>query len=112
MENAFPPMAAHFDDAARGAERRGCGRRELRLGTRAGKDPVTILNLSARGMLIESAAVMLIGTKFAVELPYAGLVAAEVVWNRGEFYGCEFDHQISYASVSAALLQSPPDQVP
>jgi hypothetical protein len=35
-------------------------------------------------------------------------VGAIVVWNSGEFYGCEFAHPISVAAVSAARLQSDP----
>ena len=35
-----------------------------------------------------------------------------VVWNSGEFYGCEFDRPISPAAVSAARLQSQPSDCP
>ena len=52
---------------------------------------------------------MLVGAIFEVELPHAGSVEATVIWNSGEFYGCQFELPISPAALSAALLKSQPE---
>jgi hypothetical protein len=82
----------------------------LKLGTDTGGEPVTIHDLSLTGALLETSVPMLVGAIFEVELPYAGSVEATVIWNSGEFYGCQFELPISPAALSAALLQSPPGQ--
>jgi len=69
---------------------------------------VLILNLSESGVLIETAAVLVVGESLELELPQAGAVIARVVWQRGREFGCEFDVPVSKAAVSAALLRSPP----
>ena len=48
----------------------------------------------------------LVGAAFEFELPHAGKVEAEVIWNSGEYYGCQFALPISPAALSAALLQA------
>jgi len=69
---------------------------------------VLFRSISLTGMLLETTTAMLVGSGFEVELPHAGKVAVAVVWNSGEFYGCEFEYPISPAAVSAARLQSEP----
>jgi len=49
---------------------------------------------------------MLVGASFEVELPHAGTVEASVIWNSGEYYGCQFALPITPAVLSAALLQA------
>jgi outer membrane murein-binding lipoprotein Lpp len=78
------------------------------LGTGAGGDPVTVHDLSLTGALLETSVPMLVGAIFEVTLPLAGSVEATVVWNSGEFYGCQFELPISPAALSAALLQAQP----
>jgi hypothetical protein len=78
----------------------------MRLGLGAEGEAVTVRDISLTGMLLETSTAMLVGASFEVELPHAGTVGAVVVWNSGEFYGCEFEHPISVAAVSAARLQS------
>lgn len=102
-------LAAHFEDSEPKSDSRRSHRRALRLGASAAAEPVTILNISKTGMLVESPAPMLIGTTFTVVLPHVGSFVAEVVWSRGEFYGCEFDRPISLAALSAAVLLGSPD---
>jgi hypothetical protein len=51
---------------------------------------------------------MLVGAIFEIELPHAGSVEATVVWNSGEFYGCQFELPIAPAALSAAQLQAQP----
>jgi hypothetical protein len=101
-------VAAHFEEHAKKAERRRSVRRALKLGAGAEGESVTIRDISLTGMLLETPKPMLVGATFEVELPHAGAVSALVVWNSGEYYGCEFDRPISPAAVSAARLQSPP----
>jgi hypothetical protein len=102
------PVFAHFEDRELEQERRRSVRRALKLGAGAAGESVTIRDISLTGMLLETTTPMLVGAGFEVELPHAGAVAAVIVWNCGEFYGCEFDGPISPAAVSAARLQSSP----
>jgi hypothetical protein len=102
------PVFAHFHDLPQEGERRRAPRRALKLGAEAGSEAVTIRDISLTGMLLETSTAMLVGSGFEVELPHAGKVAVAVVWNSGEFYGCEFEYPISPAAVSAARLQSEP----
>ena len=103
------PMLAHFEDLSQNSDRRGSSRRRLKLGLGAGKKAVTIHDLSLTGALIETSLPMLVGAMFEVELPQAGRVEGSIVWNSGEFYGCQFELPISPAALSAALLQSDPE---
>jgi hypothetical protein len=102
------PLNAHFLDVAPGTDRRRYLRRSLKLGAEAGASPVAVHDLSLTGALIETSEPMLVGAIFEIELPHAGKVEATVVWNSGEFYGCQFELPISPAAVSAAQLQSQP----
>jgi hypothetical protein len=98
-------MLAHFEPKG---DRRRSARRSLRLGISAGADLVTIHDLSLTGALVETSTAMLVGATFEFDLPQAGAVQATVVWNSGEYYGCQFDQPIPSAALSAALLQSAP----
>jgi len=104
------PMVAYFEERAPVADRRRSVRRALRLGVAAGDgdELVTIHDLSLTGALLETSVPMLVGATFEVELPQAGTVEASVIWNSGEYYGCQFNLPISPAALSAALLQSAP----
>ena len=103
-------LHAHFLEVSPGADRRRYVRRALKLGSAGDGVPVNILDLSLTGALIETSVPMLVGAIFEVELPEAGKVEATVVWNSGEYYGCQFELPISPAAVSSAQLQSPPRQ--
>ena len=103
------PMLAHFEELPQPAERRRAARRSLKLGLGAGMESVTIHDLSLTGALLETSIPMLVGAEFEVELPDAGVIKAAIVWNSGEFYGCQFNLPISPAALSAALLQSTPE---
>ena len=102
-------MIAHFEEHPADSERRRSARRSLKLGAVGDGTAVTVHDISLTGLLMESPAPMLVGASFEVELPHAGAVPAVVVWNSGEFYGCEFHEPVSPAAVSAALLQSDPE---
>lgn len=69
---------------------------------------VVVHNLSATGLLIEADLGLEIGDEVEVELPEAGTTRAEVVWQSGDFFGCEFESAVSTAAVSAARLRSQP----
>ena len=102
------PVFAHFHDLPNQGERRRAPRRALMLGAEAGSEPVTIRDISLTGMLLETTTPMLVGSGFEAELPHVGKIAVAVVWNSGEFYGCEFEYPVLPAAVSAARLQSEP----
>ena len=102
------PVFAHFHELPQEGERRRSARRALKLGAAAGDEAVTIRDISLTGMLLETATPMLVGSGFEVELPHAGKIPVAIVWNSGEYYGCEFEYPISPAAVSAARLQGDP----
>ena len=105
------PMFAHFEEQSQTAERRRSQRRALQLdlaGAPASGAQVTIHDLSLSGALLETSLALDIDETFSIEFPHAGGVEAVVVWNSGEFYGCQFRTPIPPAALSAALLLSPP----
>jgi hypothetical protein len=67
---------------------------------------VIVHDLSRGGLLLQADADLEIGAEIAVEMPSAGATTAEVVWNSGSFYGCQFVVPISETTVSAALSES------
>ena len=99
------PMLAHFEQLPP-ENRRHSARRALMLGVGTGANPVTILDLSLTGALLETATPMLVGSTFEVELPLAGRVEATVVWSSGEYYGCQFELPIAPSALSAALVEA------
>jgi hypothetical protein len=99
-------MLAFFEEQPLN-DRRRTVRRSLHLGG-GSAEPVTIHDLSLTGALIETSIPMLVGAMFEIELPQTGKVAATVVWNSGEYYGCQFDLPIAPSVLSAALLQAAP----
>lgn len=102
------PMLAHFEEE-RQQDRRRTMRRSLRLGvSSSGGEPVTIHDLSLTGALLETSVPMLVGAMFEVELPQGGKIEAAIVWNSGEFYGCQFEFPIAPSMLSALLLQAAP----
>jgi hypothetical protein len=86
-------------------------RRTIRLqaNARLSRDAVEveIRNLSDSGLLIETAAHLVIGETLYLDLPEAEMIEANVIWNRGRFFGCEFKAALSKSAMSAALLLSP-----
>ena len=103
------PMLAYFEEREPEGDRRRSVRRALRLGATAEGAKVTIHDLSLTGALLETSVPMLVGAEFEVELPHSGRIKGAIVWNSGEYYGCQFNLPISPATLSAALLQSAPE---
>src|SRR5207237_6069960 len=100
------PMVAYFEERQPAPDRRRSVRRALRLGAGAEGEPVTIHDLSLTGALLETSVPMLVGAMFELELPQGGKIEAAIVWNSGEFYGCQFELPIAPSMLSAALLQA------
>ena len=105
------PIAAHFKPTPQSDDPRRNERHTLRLealgATANGESArVTVHNISANGLLIETAAVLDIGETIALELPEAGERIATVSWASEAFYGCQFDRPLGSGELSAAQLRS------
>jgi hypothetical protein len=89
--------------------RRVAPRRQLTLGAVLPEtgDKAVILDLSTTGILIETRADLATFEQLHLELPEVGPTVATVMWNSGQYFGCEFHTPIPQAAISAALLQSP-----
>jgi hypothetical protein len=96
-------------ERVQGASRRGSSRLKLSLdASLAGSgEEVVIHDLSPGGILVETLASLRKGARLEVELPEVGATQAKVVWNSGDYYGCQFDKPIPKAVLSAALLRNP-----
>jgi hypothetical protein len=70
-----------------------------------------IRNLSEKGLLVETAADLVLGEVLHLDLPEAGIIDATVVWSRGRLFGCEFKAALPKHIVSAALLRSPDERL-
>jgi transcriptional regulator with XRE-family HTH domain len=100
---------ARFEDQA-SADERGDVRRTLRLAVEGrfpggGEAAVTVHNISATGLLIETATPLNEGDSFAVDLPEAGERSAQVVWASAPMYGCRLTDPLGAAALSAARLR-------
>ena len=70
---------------------------------------VTIHNLSAVGLLIETRLELVPGERLAIGLPDVGTVDAEVVWVSEQLYGCAFEKALSQGALAASEIQSAPE---
>ena len=66
-----------------------------------------IHDLSATGILIETAASLRTFDEIEVELPEVGATTATVMWNGGRYFGCQFHELIPKSALSAAVLRNP-----
>ena len=73
-------------------EQRRVDRVPVRLVTSNGRDgmPLTLLNLSTTGMLLNSPRALYIGDTVQVDLPKIGATGAKVMWHDADEYGCRF----------------------
>jgi hypothetical protein len=111
------PLSARFEELAGRTDRRSGERRALRLTVDANLSgspamSVRVHDLSESGLLIETPEVLSPGQDFEVALPLTGPIDAVVVWNSGNFYGCQFARSVPSAAVSAALLKAEPKAIP
>lgn len=93
------------------AGQRSDARRVLRLETEGrtadgAESNVTIHNISAAGLLIETGLNLVIDERLELELPEAGRVSAMVVWHSGSLYGCAFEGALSSAALAATQLRA------
>jgi transcriptional regulator with XRE-family HTH domain len=104
-----PPAAAPGSDSQRSAPRRALWLEASGFFADAGPDGleanVTIHNISAAGLLLETELALAEGEQLALDLPEAGAVIATVVWRSEHLYGCAFATPLSNAALSAAQLQ-------
>jgi len=109
-------LKAHLEESAGASESRGQGgqrsqpRRALRLetsGVLAGgfEANVTIHNLSAAGLLLETGLDLAEGDTLAIDLPESGLVDAVIVWQSDRLFGCAFEQALPRATLAAAQLR-------
>jgi transcriptional regulator with XRE-family HTH domain len=109
-------LKAHLEQAA-GAEpssgpsgQRSQPRRALRLET-SGVLPggleanVTIHNLSAAGLLLETDLTLAEGDSLAIDLPERGNVDAVIVWQSDRLFGCAFEDILPRSALAAAQLR-------
>lgn len=105
------PIAAHFEPPAHSDDPRHSVRHTLHLeaigATASGEHArVTVHNISASGLLLETTARLVIGETLVLDLPDAGGRRATIGWASAEFYGCQFDTPLTSAELSAAQLRS------
>lgn len=104
-------LSAQLETSGPEIDRRSSGRRMLNLrvpgSTTSGSGvPVLIHDMSVSGLLIQTEASMDVGTMLDIQLPEVGPQSATVVWNRDQFFGCEFHEPLSQAGLSATFLKS------
>jgi transcriptional regulator with XRE-family HTH domain len=97
-------------------DRRTGARRTLHLGVDGVFDQgrtgaATVRDLSLTGLLLETSETLVIGDRFALDLPEAGALDVEVVWSGAPLFGCRFDTPLSSAALSAAQLRAEPSSV-
>ena len=66
---------------------------------------MTIHNISAAGLLLETDLTLGVGEVLAIELPDIGPVGAEIVWQSGHLFGCAFQQALGEAALAAAQLR-------
>jgi transcriptional regulator with XRE-family HTH domain len=103
-------IKAHLGSPTPAGSQRTAPRRALRLETsglaRDGDAAnVTIHNISAAGLLIETPLDLTRGEELALDLPEAGIVTATIIWRSERLYGCAFEHPLGTAALAAAQLQ-------
>jgi transcriptional regulator with XRE-family HTH domain len=111
-------IKAHLDQPAFGDSQRSATdsalrstpRRALRLEASGfapgwGEANVTIHNISAAGLLLETGLDLNEGEQLALDLPEAGAVTAVIVWRSERLYGCAFEQTLGLAALAAAQLR-------
>jgi len=106
------PIHAMIEKQQVAGTARGALRMQLRFGVPGSADGipdmvVIIHNMSATGMLIETASDLAIDQRIIVALPEAPDCAATVVWRSERLAGCRFDRPLSRAVLGAAKLRNP-----
>ncbi len=105
------PIPAHFEDLPVDPRHPRAARRQLRLEsegfTASGQTArVLIHNVSATGLLLESADILAEDEQLEIALPQVGSAAAHIVWTSENFYGCRFDTPLPASALGALELHS------
>ncbi|KPF63101.1 helix-turn-helix domain-containing protein [Porphyrobacter sp. AAP60] len=103
-------IKAHLGSPAASDSQRATPRRALRLeasglGPDGAEANVTIHNISAAGLLLETGLALNTGEQLAIDLPEAGIVTAVIVWRSERLFGCAFEQALGPAALAAAQLQ-------
>jgi transcriptional regulator with XRE-family HTH domain len=107
-------IKAHLQSAQ---GQRSTPRRSLML-TTSGRMPggaeanVTVHNISAAGLLLETTLELDVGAQLAIDLPEAGAVDAVIVWRSEHLYGCAFEQTIGHAALAATQLRAEASAAP
>lgn len=115
-------LKANLEGPSRASENASPGtqrsepRRALRLETsgrlRGGLEAnVTIHNLSAAGLLLETDLDLAEGDSLAIELPESGPIDAVIVWQSDRLFGCAFEETLPRATLAAAQLRGADPQI-
>jgi transcriptional regulator with XRE-family HTH domain len=104
-------IAAHFEPLPQLSGKQRAQRRRLQLeavGALAsgGTAAVVIHNVSATGLLLETATVLSDAERLEIELTGEDSAVAQVIWTSGRFYGCRFDTPLPGGTLSALELRS------
>jgi DNA-binding XRE family transcriptional regulator len=103
-------IKAHLGSPDASDSQRATPRRALRLeasglGPDGEEANVTIHNISAAGLLLETGLALTTGEQLALDLPEAGIVTAVIVWRSERLFGCAFEQALGPAALAAAQLQ-------
>jgi transcriptional regulator with XRE-family HTH domain len=104
--NAFlDPLETDGEDA------RASARRHLHLetvgsGSAGERANVTIHNVSATGLLIETDLALQADEVLLVDLPESGVVEARIVWRSAPMFGCKFNASLEPSILSAIQLKA------
>ena len=106
-------LLAKIEWGARPSNTRSANRRKLSLvarGATAAQEFATVVihDLSETGVLIETEAKLSPGERLEIDIVETRTASATVMWNSGQYYGCQFDHRLPKAAVSAAMLRNAP----
>lgn len=105
-------LKAHLDTgSAESPGQRRAPRRALQLETSGTLDDgfeanVTVHNISAAGMLLETDVPLSVGDRLSIDLPQAGQVNAAIVWESERLYGCAFEQALGQGALAATELRA------
>ena len=109
-------VKAHLASQSSQIEGRRQLRRALRLETSGRVEEfeanVTVHNISAAGLLIETDLPLGVGEVLAIDLPDLGPVGAEIVWESEHLFGCAFEQALGEAALAAAQLRGDAGTIP
>jgi hypothetical protein len=105
------PVSSDFSDQRRSERDEVFLRTALATGKKSGIS-TQLVNISAHGFMARTLEPMAQNSKIRILLPFAGEVAATVVWSLGGRIGCAFDISIEdreYPKILAAIKTAKPN---